>query len=102
MDYDTLVAFLAAVFAVPGATSLITALVRRASDGLGLDPSLVVYAVAVVLTGALVVLGPVTLPEWAGDPAAYVGAWIVWAAATAEIARRLYDQLRAWTGAAPA
>lgn len=99
MDYDTLVAFLAAVFAVPGATSVITAAVRKISDTLAVDPSFVVYAVALALTGVLIAAGAVALPEWAGDPSAYVGAWGAWAVMTAEIARRLYDQLRVWTAA---
>ncbi|MCE7937759.1 MAG: hypothetical protein DYG90_04000 [Chloroflexi bacterium CFX6] len=101
MDFDTIVAFLAAVFAVPGATSIVTAVVRKLSDALAVDPSFVVYAVALALTGLLIVSGAVALPEWAGDPSAYVGAWAAWAVMTAELARRLYDQLRTWT-ASPA
>lgn len=97
MDTDTLLAFLAAVFAVPGATSLVTAIVRKLSDGLSIDPALTVYGVALALTGVLIWSGAVALPEWAGDPATYVGAWGAWAVTTAELARRLYDQLRAWT-----
>ncbi len=101
MDYDTLIAFLAAVFAVPGATSIVTMVIRKLSDGLAIDPPLVVYAAAAALTGLLLASGAVPLPEWAGEPAAYVGAWIVWLSATAEIARRLYDQLRVWTAPPP-
>lgn len=97
MDTDTLLAFLAAVFAVPGATSIITTVVRKLSDGLGLRPELIVYAVAVALTGVLIATGAVALPEWAGDPSLYVGAWLTWAGLTTAIARRLYEQLQAWT-----
>lgn len=97
MDTDTLLAFLAAVFAVPGATSVVTALIRKLSDGLGLKPELIVYAVAVALTGLLIASGAVALPEWAGDPSLYVAAWLTWAGLTTQIARRLYEQLQAWT-----
>lgn len=93
MDYDTLVAFLAAVFAVPGVTSIATALLRRLTDGVGVQPPVVVYVAAWILTGVLLTTGAVDLPAWAGDPTAYVGAWLLWAGGTAEIARRLYDLL---------
>lgn len=102
MDTETLLAFLAAIFAVPGATSIITAIVRKVSLGLSVTPEIIVYAVALAFTGLLVYSGAVALPEWAGDPAGYVGAWGAWAVMTAEIARRLYDQLRAWTAPVPA
>lgn len=101
VDTDTLLAFLAAVFAVPGATSIITAVIRRLSDGLSIDPPIIVYTVALALTGVLIATGAVALPEWTGDPALYIGAWVTWAGVTTGLAQRLYDQLQAWTAPVP-
>lgn len=91
MTESVLLAFLASVFAVPGAASVVTSILRRATDGLGIDPRLVLYVVAYALAGVL--LGAAELPDWAGDPFAYVLAWSAVATATAEAARRLYDAL---------
>lgn len=33
-------------------------------------------------------------PDWAGDPAAYTLAWMAWATANAELARRVFELLQ--------
>lgn len=83
-----------ALLALPGVTSGLAALLRKASDSLGINPRVPVYVAALLLTGVLVATGAAgTLPALAGDPSALVGAWLAWAVATAEIARRLYELL---------
>ena len=91
MNESVVLAFLAAVFAVPGAASVVTSVLRRVTDGLGVDPRVVLYVVAYAIAGG--VLAQADLPEWAGDPFAYVTLWGAVATATAEMARRLYDAI---------
>lgn len=83
-----------ALLALPGVTSALASLIRKASDSLGINPRVPVYVAALILTGVIVATGGLgSLPALAGDPAALVGAWLAWAVATAEIARRLYELL---------
>lgn len=91
MTESLVLAFLGSVFAVPGVTSLVTSVLRRATDAVGIDPRLVVYVVAFAVSGGI--LAQTDLPAWAGDPFLYVTAWSVVATATAELARRLYDAI---------
>lgn len=91
MSESVILAFVASVLAVPGTVSLITSVVRRLTDALGIDPTVVVYVVAYALAG--IVMAGADLPAWAGDPTAYVLAWATVATVTAETARRLYDAL---------
>lgn len=93
MTESILVAFIASVFAVPGVTSLITSVIRKATDTIGVDPRIVVYVVAYALVGGIMASGGIELPAWTGDPFLYVVAWSAVATATAEAARRLYDVL---------
>ena len=90
---NPLIIALLALLALPGVVSIVTSLIRRASDALGIDPRVIVYAASLLVTGLLLWTGTVTLPPWTGDPASYVGAWLVWATATAELARRVYELL---------
>ena len=96
---NPLIIALLALLALPGVVSIVTSLIRRASDALGIDPRVIVYAASLLVTGLLLWTGTVTLPPWTGDPASYVGAWLVWATATAELARRVYELLLSKLGA---
>lgn len=91
MSEAVVLAFLASVLAVPGAVSIITSIVRKVTDAVGVEPRLVVYVVAYILSG--VIMAGADLPAWAGDPFAYVVAWATVATVTAETARRLYDAI---------
>lgn len=91
---STVLAFVLAVLAVPGVTSILTSAIRALSDGLGIGPEVIVYVASVALTGVILATGAVDLPPWAGDPVAYVGAWLAWATANAELARRVYELIR--------
>lgn len=87
------VAFVLAVLAVPGVTSLVTTGLRWISDNLGVKPTVVVYVASMAIVGGILASGGVELPAWAGDPVAYVGVWLAWATANAELARRVYELL---------
>lgn len=91
MTEAVLLAFLASVFAVPGATSIVTSVIRRLTDKLGIDPRVIVYIVAYALSGWI--MASANLPAWADDPFLFVAAWSGVATATAEMARRLYDAI---------
>ena len=84
---------LLALLALPGGTSLVVSLIRRASDAAGVDPRVIVYVASLAVTGLLILTGTVTLPSWAGDPSTYVAAWIGWGTVNAELARRVYELL---------
>jgi hypothetical protein len=87
-----------ALLAIPAVTSGVAALLRRMTDGTGLDPRVVVYAASVIITGLLVFTGRVALPDWTGDPGGYMLAWMAWLTANAEIARRVYETLQTALG----
>lgn len=93
MTEAVVLAFVASVFAVPGVTSIVTSVVRKLSDALGIDPRVIVYVASIALTGVIMFSGGVTLPAWTGDPTLFVAAWLAWAVANAEIARRLFEAL---------
>lgn len=96
MDLTTnpiMVAILAAL-AIPAVTSAVSAVLRKLTDTAGLDPRVVVYAASLLITGLLVATGTVTLPEFSGDPSAYILAWLTWLTVNAELARRVYETLQ--------
>ena len=82
-----------ALLALPGATSIATTAIRTVSDGLGVNPRVIVYVLSLVITGLILLTGGVTLPDWAGDPALFVGALITWAGANAGLAKTVYEIL---------
>lgn len=92
MDSPVL-AFVLAVLAVPGVTSVVTTVLRYLSDSLGIKPTVTVYVASLAITGAILASGGVDLPAWAGDGPGYVAAWIAWAGVNAELARRVYEVL---------
>jgi len=92
MDSPVL-AFVLAVLAVPGVTSVVTTGLRMLSDSLGIRPAVAVYVASLAIVGAILASGGVELPAWTGDPVAYVGVWLAWATANAELARRVYELL---------
>ena len=87
-----------ALLALPGATSRVSAWLRRFSDATGADPRVVVYLVSLALTGVMIAMSDGTLPAWGGDPVAAVSARLTWATVNAELARRVYELLgeRIW------
>lgn len=96
MDVSTqpiMVAILA-LLAIPAVTSGVTAIIRKLTDGTGLDPRVVVYAASVLITGLIVFSGAVTLPDFTGDPASYMLAWMAWITANGELARRVFETLQ--------
>lgn len=93
MTEAVVLAFVASVFAVPGVTSIVTSFVRKLSDALGVDPRVIVYVASIAMTGVILFSGGVTLPAWTGDPTLFVAAWMAWAVANAELARRLFEAL---------
>lgn len=100
MDVTTqpiMVAILA-LLAIPAVTSGVTAILRRLTDGTGLDPRVVVYAASILITGLIVATGAVTLPSFDGDPSAYMLAWLAWLTANGELARRIYEVLQSALG----
>lgn len=96
MDVSTqpiMVAILA-LLAIPAVTSGVAAIIRKLTDGTGLDPRVVVYAASILITGLIVATGAVTLPAFEGDPSTYMLAWMAWLVANGEIARRVYETLQ--------
>lgn len=96
MDVSTqpiMVAILA-LLAIPAVTSGVTGILRKVSDAGGINPRVIVYAASILITGALVLTGTVTLPDWTGDPGGYMIAWMAWLTANAELARRVYDLIQ--------
>jgi hypothetical protein len=69
----------------------LAALIRKLSDALRVDSRVIVYIASLAITGLLLWLGKESLPQWAGDPAAYVGLWLAWLTINAELARRVYE-----------
>jgi len=102
MDSNPIIVALLALLALPGATSLLVSLIRKASDASGVKPEVIVYVASLAVTGLLLATGTVDLPTWTGDPTAYVGAWLAWGTVNAELARRVYELLWQRLGQAPA
>lgn len=93
VESSPIIVAILALLALPGATSAATSVVRAISDAFGVNPRVVVYLVSLAVTGLLLVTGAVDLPAWAGDPVAFVGAWIAWAGANAGLAKTIYEIL---------
>lgn len=91
IETHPIIALILAALAIPGVTSGLAALIRKLSDALTVDPRVVVYVASLVITGGLIYIGKEALPEWGGEPAAYMLAWLAWATANAELARRVYE-----------
>lgn len=90
---NPVMAFVLAVLAVPGVTSLLTSALRWVADNLDVPPTTTVYGASLILTGIILATGGVELPAWTGDPVLFVGAWIAWAGANAKAAELVYDLL---------
>jgi len=99
IENSPVIVALLALLALPGATSAVTSLLRYLTDGAGVQPKVVVYIASLAVTLLVLVTGSVELPGWTGDPASFVGAWLVWGTANAELARRVYELL--WERLAP-
>jgi len=82
-----------ALLAIPAVTSMLAGVLKGAQAATGIPSPVFVYVASLLITGAVMFMGGVDVPAWAGEPAAYVGAWLAWLAANAEIARRLYEAL---------
>jgi len=94
MDNAIVVAALA-LLALPGATSAVTALIRKVTDSTGVSPRVVVYGVAAGLTGAIILTGSgPALPGAAADPTLTVSLWLTWATATGAVAEAIYRTLQ--------
>lgn len=99
-----IVVALMALLAIPAITSGVTGILRKVSDAGGVNPRVIVYTASILITGALVATGTVTLPDWTGDPGGYMLAWMAWLTANAELARRIYDLIQpiVWPDPPPA
>lgn len=93
IEQNPIIVAVLALLALPGVTSFIASLIRKLTDAGGVKPEVVVYLASLLVTGALVVSGGVDLPAWAGDPVAFVAAWLAYGTANAELARRVYELL---------
>ena len=82
-----------AILAVPAVTSGLTGILKRLVAATKVPAKVWVYVVSLVVTGVLLAATKGALPAWTGDPVAFVGAWLVWLAANAELARRIYEAL---------
>lgn len=81
---------------LPGVTSIVVGLIRKASDVGGVDPRAIVWLVSAVVTAAiLATTGGASLPTFGGDPIAFVGLWLGWLTANAKAAEAVYDILLA-------
>lgn len=100
LEQNPIIVAVLALLALPGVTSFITSLLRRATDAGGVRPEVVVYVASLAVTGLLLLTGGLELPAWTGDPVALVGSWLAWGTANAELARRVYELL--WQRLTPA
>jgi hypothetical protein len=99
LEQNPIIVAVLALLALPGVTSFIVSLIRKATDSSGVKPEVIVYVASLAVTGLLLGTGTIDLPAWSGDPTAYVAAWIAWGGINAELARRVYELL--WQRLAP-
>lgn len=90
---NPIVVALFALLAIPAVTSALAGFLKSAQTSTGINAKVFVYVASAAVTGLILVVGGLQLPVWAGEPALYVGAWLAWLAANAELARRLYEAL---------
>jgi hypothetical protein len=90
---NPIVVALLALLAIPGVTSGLTGILKKMQTATGIDSRVFVYVASLLVTGAVVVTGGLNFPEFGGDPAIVVGAWLGWMTANAELARRLHEFL---------
>ena len=93
MEQSPIIVAVLALLALPGVTSFIVSVIRKATDAGGVKPEVIVYVASLAVTGMLVLSGTVDLPAWGGDPSSFVAAWIAWGTVNAELARRVYELL---------
>jgi len=93
IEANPIIVALLAVLALPGATTAAVTVIRTVSDAFGVNPRVVVYVFSLVVTGLLLLTGAVDFPAWAGDPTAYVAAWLTWAQVNTGIAKTIYELL---------
>lgn len=99
LEQNPIIVAVLALLALPGVTSFLVSLIRKATDAGGIRPEVIVYVASLAVTGLLVATDTVSLPAWTGDPTGYVAAWITWGSVNAELARRVYELL--WQRLAP-
>lgn len=91
---NPMVVALFALLAIPGVTSAIAGVLKSAQTATGVPSVVFVYVASLLVTAVVFVTGGYNdLPLWDGNPGLYVGAWLAWLAANAEVARRLYEAL---------
>lgn len=93
VESNPIIVALLAVLALPGFTTAAVSVIRTVSDAFGVNPRAVVYILSLVVTGLLLLTGAVDFPSWAGDPTAYVAAWLTWAQVNSGIAKTIYELL---------
>ena len=91
VESSPIIVAILAVLALPGVTTIVTSVIRSASDAIGINPRVIIYLTSLVITGIVLLSGGVALPAWADDPTAYVGAWIAWTSANAGLAKTIYE-----------
>jgi len=86
--------FVIAFLALPGIATVLTQFLTKGGER-GIHPKAVVYLVSLVLTGIVLVMqGDASgIPTWTGDPILFIGAWQVWTATNAEVAKAIYRTL---------
>lgn len=84
-----------ALLGIPAFTSGITGILNALQEATGVPSRVWVYLASLGVTGVLVLSGAVALPVSSPEPELAVGAWLVWATANAELARRIYELLEA-------
>lgn len=82
-----------ALLAIPAVTSALAGVLKSAQTATGIPSQVFVYVASLIVTLVIVIMGGANIPAFAGEPSAYVGAWLAWLVANAEIARRLYEAL---------
>lgn len=96
MSSSPIVIALLGLLGLPGVTSIVVGLIRKASEVGGIDPRAIVWLVSAVVTAAvLVTAGGAGLPTFTGDPISFVGLWLGWLTANAKAAEAVYDILLA-------
>ena len=80
-----------AVLGIPAVTSGATTVLDWLAHSTAIPSRVWVYLASLVITAGIIAGAGV--PTGIEDPALAVGAWLAWATANAELARRLYEAL---------